>query len=152
MRGLARSRRCFDPTVPRVGQCTRGPFWPRYYWVTFCRHARTWSWQARNPAVPSIDNNPMRAGFRASSAGVAAHSLKRFSPHRDEWQFCQHQSKDVRAHEKAAPKRSQNRGQSALPAHKNRRLSLFQHRRSRYGLQKPGPANMHRKPLDCSSV
>src|SRR5215510_173617 len=111
-------------------------------------------WRARSHAAHGIDNNPRPPGFQESLAGVSAHAPKLFSLRRAQRKWLrQNGSKGARVHEKVAPKRAQNSGQAAPPAHTNRWPSLGHHYYYYCRvLQKPDRANTRRKPPDYLSV
>src|SRR6266480_5063411 len=104
-------------------------------------------WRAHNHALPSIDNNPGRAEYRSSLAGVSAHDPKHLWLDRGE--RCQRaESKDTRVREKVAPRRVQNWDQAAPPAQNSRWFSVGYRLTSRCVLGTPRRASKRRKPPD----
>src|ERR1700694_422043 len=77
---FAPSRQRFYPTVLVVVRLGREQQGFRCCPAKVSRRGRMSLWQARNPAAPSIDSKPARAGFRASSAGVFGGGLRPAPP------------------------------------------------------------------------
>src|SRR6266705_1297433 len=151
--GFAPSRQRFDPTVLVVVRSGREQQGHRCYPAKAPGRGRTSLWQARNPAAASIDNKPVRAGFRASSVGVFARCLRPVpSRHGERWSNLDHRNTRERSHERVWPTPAQNLGRAALPARKSPPPSLNRLERLSCALQEPSPGGTRRKPLNCLSV
>src|SRR5439155_9613412 len=149
---FAPSRQRFDPTVLVVVRLGREQQEHRCFPAQVPERGRTSLWQVRNPAAPSIDNKPARAGFRASSAGVFARCLRPARSHHDERRsYLDHRNIAERSHERVSPRPAQKLGPVAPPARKSRRLSLNRLERTR-ALQEPTPEGRRRKLLNCLSA
>src|SRR5437899_2886899 len=151
--GFAPSRQRFHPSalvVVRLGREHQGH---RCCLAKAPGRGRTSLWRARNPAAPSIDNKPVRAGFRASSVGVFARRLRpALSRHGERWSNLDHRNKRERSHERVWPTPAQNLGRAAPPARKIPPLSLNRLERLSCALQEPSPGGTRRKPLNCLSA
>src|SRR5437870_2579768 len=150
---FAPSRQRFYPTVLVVVRLGREHQGLRCCPAKARGRGRTSLWQARNPAAPSIDNKPVRAGFRASSVGVFAWCL-RPAPlrHGERWSNLDHRNTRERSHERVWPTPAQKRGRAAQPARKSPPPSLNRLERLSCALQEPSPGGTRRKLLNCLSA
>src|ERR1700736_6139202 len=152
VQGFAPSRQRFDPSalvVVRLGREQQGH---RCCPAQGPGRGRTSLWQARNPAAPSIDNKPARAGFRASSAGVFARCLRPARSHHGERRsYLDHRNTPERSHERVWPRPAQKLGRVAPTARKSRRPFLNRSEKTR-ALQEPTLGGTRRKPLNCLSA
>src|SRR5438046_3730841 len=150
---FAPSRQRFDPSVLVVVRSGREPQEHRCFPAQVPERGRTSLWQVRNPAAPSIDNKPVRAGFRASSVGVFARCLRPApSRHGERWSNLDHRNTRERSHERVWPTLAHKLGRVAPPARKSPRPSLNRLERPSCALQEPGPGGTRRKPLNCLSA
>src|SRR5512132_4421362 len=137
--GFAPSRQRFHPSalvVVRLGREQRGH---RCYPAPVPGRGQTSLWQIRNPAAPSIDNKPVRAGFRASSVGVFARCLRPAPSRHGERRSNLDRNTSERSHERVWPTLAQKLGRVAPPARKSPRLSLNRLERPSCALQEPSP-------------
>src|SRR5437899_9307468 len=102
--GSAPSRQRFHPSVLVVVRLGREHQGHRCCPAKAPGRGRTSLWQVRNPAAPSIDNKPVRAGFRASLVGVFARCLRPSpSRHGEGWSNLEHRNTRERSHETLSP-------------------------------------------------
>src|ERR1700736_1269 len=149
---FAPSRQRFYPTVLVVVRLGREQQGLRCCPAKVPGRGRMSLCQARNPAAPSIDNKPARAGFRASSVGGFARCLRPArSRHGEPGYYLDHQNTPERSHERVWPRPAQNLGPVAPIARKSRRPSLNRWERTR-ARQEPTRGGTRRKPLNCLSA